>query len=383
MVLDRVEVSFSQLKTPLMQAFLRSQSGSMPAEILTLLEPQHFIGVVTRNERDEILAELWADGLPAWLRDAAMAAQPRLIGDLLVRGDETFVRVVMPIRTANSPSAMAEAYYRLAPETVHAINAETRGAALISGIAVGATAMLLYPLLLALTNQSLRLSRDLLESNLDLMRSLGSAIALRDSETDEHNYRVALYALRLAETAKMSHGIIADIMMGALLHDIGKIGIPDAVLLKPGPLTPEERGVVERHPQLGEQIIKQSAWLKRALPVVLHHHERYDGSGYPHRLSDTSIPQAARLFAIVDVFDALTTARPYKSPMSLEGALAVMEVDMAGQFDPELFAIFKRHARPLFKEIGEASDDARRVALVTAMRHYFALNAAAAPSSKG
>lgn len=368
----RVQAGISHFEAAAMQPLLGGAIAGTHEDLIPLLDREHFIGIRLRDADGRIIAEVWADGLEPELRAAALSARPRVAGDLLRSGSEAFVRVVRPLKKDGRASGRtAEAFYRLDAETVHSIDPQTRGAAMIGAATVLITTLLLYPILLGLTRRTLRLSQDLLESNLDLMRMLGSAIALRDSETDAHNYRVTLYAIRLAEASGMPPGEIADVIAGAFLHDVGKIGIPDAVLLKPGPLTPEEFQVMQKHPLLGERIVSQSAWLLRARTIVLHHHERYDGTGYPGRLAGTGIPQPARLFAIADVFDALTTKRPYKPAFTLEQALHTMQSDMAGNFDPTLLAAFTARAQPLYQNIGQATEAELHTALADAIRRYF------------
>ena len=350
-------------------------------DIARLLTPEHFIGLQLRSADGTIVAERWADRLDPAVRHAALSSSPRFGGELRRSGDEAFVRV--PHKLAGSAGTYAEAYYRLDRETVHSIDPLARGAALIGAVTVVATMLLLYPLLLGLTRRSLGLSKDLLESNLDLMRTLGSAIALRDSDTDAHNYRVALYAVRLAERLKLSTGTIADLLAGAFLHDVGKIGVPDAILLKPGPLTEDEFRIMRQHPVLGEAIVARSRWLAGARTIVRDHHERFDGSGYPAALAGTDIPLPARIFAVVDVFDALTTKRPYKPALALGEALRIMRDDMAGKLDPEILEVFTRDASYFFSSIGESPEDALHAALALDIRRYYpSVGALAVPQNR-
>jgi HD-GYP domain-containing protein (c-di-GMP phosphodiesterase class II) len=138
------------------------------------------------------------------------------------------------------------------------------------------------------------------------------------------------------------------LLLGAFLHDVGKIGISDAILLKPGPLTEEEMASMRTHVALGLKIIGSSKWLQLARGVIEGHHERFDGGGYPRGLTGTAIPLEARLFAIVDVFDALTSERPYKRPLSLAESLAVIQGAAGSQFDPDIVAAFCRIARDAY-----------------------------------
>lgn len=341
------------------------------AGVARFLTPEHFIGLQLRSAGGVLVAERWATGLDPAVRHAALSSSPRYGGELRRSGDEAFVRVLHQLDDPSAAGTYAEAYYRLDPETVHSIDPLARGSALIGAATVTATMMLLYPLLLGLTRRSVGLSRDLLESNLDLMRALGSAIALRDSDTDTHNYRVALYAVRLAERLDLPVNQIADLLAGSFLHDVGKIGVPDAILLKPGPLSAGEVQIMRQHPLLGETIVARSRWLAGARTIVRHHHERFDGSGYPAGLAGKDIPLAARLFAVVDVFDALTTKRPYKAALPLAEALRIMREDIAGQLDPGLLDVFTRNAALFHSSIGQASEEALHGMLAQDIRRYY------------
>ncbi|MBL6748886.1 MAG: HD-GYP domain-containing protein [Nevskia sp.] len=368
----RVQSAFGHFDSAAMLPLFQGNSGGSHEDLLRQLDREHFVGIRLRDPDGRVLAQFWADGIEPELRQAATDARPRFAGDLLRSGGEAFVRVARSAPVGSAPGGtVAEALYRLDPETVHSIDQQVRGAALIGATTVLVTTVLLYPILLALSRRALRLSLDLLRSNFDLMLTLGSAIALRDAETDAHNYRVTLYAIRLAEAVGMPPAEIADVIAGAFLHDVGKIGIPDAILLKPGPLAPEELRVMQRHPLLGERVVNNNPWLVRARTIVLCHHERYDGSGYPGHLAGTAIPRAARLFAIVDVFDALTTKRPYKPAFTLDQALQMMQTDMAGKFDPALLAVFTAGVERLFLEIGQAPPGELQIALGDAVRRYF------------
>ena len=146
-------------------------------------------------------------------------------------------------------------------------------------------------------------------------------------------------------------------MTGAFLHDVGKIGIRDPILLKKGKLTPEEFEIMKTHVALGIDIVSQSTWLNRAREVVECHHEKYDGTGYPKGLKGDAIPLNARIFAVVDVFDALTSNRPYKHSWTTQDALAQLRRESGSHFDPNLAGIFIDIAPSLQKEISRLDDD--------------------------
>ncbi len=179
---------------------------------------------------------------------------------------------------------------------------------------------------------------------------LGHAVAMRDHDTSAHNVRVALYAGHLGEALCLDRPMIQSLMKGAFLHDVGKIGIPDRILLKEERLTAEEFAIMRRHSELGAQLLADLAWFTDALPVVRHHHERLDGAGYPDGLMGDAIPLAARAFAIVDVFDALVSARPYKTAFPLSTALEMLEAGIGSQFDPQVASTFIPMIRPYYEQ---------------------------------
>lgn len=238
-------------------------------------------------------------------------------------------------------------------------------------LAILVTAISLYPVIIGLNNGVLQLSSKLMHSNIDLMEVLGSAIAKRDSDTDLHNYRVCLYSIRFAETCSFSDPDIRGVITGAFLHDVGKIGISDTILLKPAKLTDGEFAIMKNHVKLGTDIIAKSSWLDGARDIVEFHHERFDGSGYLARLKGESIPLAARLFAIVDVFDALTSHRPYKMPMSTSEAMQILGEGRGSHFDPALLAVFERIAVELHTEISQLQEIELRKRLHARVTDYF------------
>jgi putative nucleotidyltransferase with HDIG domain len=179
---------------------------------------------------------------------------------------------------------------------------------------------------------------------LALMRRWGESIEAKDRYTGGHCERVAEYACLLAGEVALQPGEMLWFRMGAYLHDIGKTGIPEAILNKPGPLTPEERALVRTHAELGEQMLAGVEFPWDVPGMVRWHHERWDGRGYPDGLCGQEIPLPARILCIADVFDALTTARSYHVAMTPAQAIRQMEAD-ASAFDPELFSVF-RELRP-------------------------------------
>ena len=256
-----------------------------------------------------------------------------------------------------------------------AARGEIRGSLLATALAVVAVALvislLLYPVILRLMRRLAQYSTGLLDANLATLQILGSAIAKRDSDTDAHNYRVTLYSVRLAEAVGLEHEQIQRLIKGAFLHDVGKIGIRDRILLKPGRLDKEEFEIMKTHVDHGLDIVSASPWLHDARDVVGGHHEKFDGSGYPRGLKAEAIPVTARIFAIADVFDALTSRRPYKEPFSFDDSMAILEKDRGSHFDPALVDAFAGIAGPLFERLGGREDDLPRKELKGVIDTYF------------
>ncbi len=173
------------------------------------------------------------------------------------------------------------------------------------------------------------------------LAALSAALDARDRETKGHSHRVTAYALLLADALDIRDSATRQaIEWGALLHDVGKIGIPDAILHKPGRLTPDEWQIMRRHPEIGYEILQNIPYLQPAFPIVRHHHERWDGKGYPAGLVGSEIPLPARIFALADTLDAITTDRPYRPAQSFAAAFAEISAHRATQFDPALADVF-------------------------------------------
>lgn len=180
-----------------------------------------------------------------------------------------------------------------------------------------------------------------LQNSYDLtLDALSAALDLRDRETEGHSRRVVEYTGRLAEQIGLDKETIKSIRRGALIHDIGKIGVPDAVLLKPGSLTSKERNIINRHPQAGYDMLAGIPYLREEIKIVICHQEKWDGTGYPFGLRGEEISMGARLFAIADTFDALTSDRPYRQSRSYETARRIIQKQSGKQFDPQAVAAF-------------------------------------------
>lgn len=192
------------------------------------------------------------------------------------------------------------------------------------------------------THLSLVRMEELRETRLQIVQRLGRAAEYKDNETGMHVIRMSHFSQLLALAAGCSPAWAEDLLNAAAMHDVGKIGIPDAVLRKPGPLDADEWATMRRHPEIGAEIMGEhpSGVLQLAREIALAHHEKWDGSGYPRYLAGEAIPLSARIVAIADVFDALTTRRPYKEPWPVQEAMNHIAAQAGKHFDPALVALF-------------------------------------------
>ncbi len=301
-----------------------------------------------------------------------------------VVGEDTVVQVLVPLPSKLGGNAgFFEGVFVVDRSTIAEFRTQLWRTLAAVLFAVLATTILLYPVIISLNRDVLRFSREVLKGNLETASVLGAAIAKRDSDTGEHNFRVTLYAIQLGERVGLPAIQIRQLILGAFLHDVGKIGISDNILLKPGKLTAEEFAIMRTHVALGVDIINQSEWLQGAREVIEGHHEKFDGSGYPHGLKSEGIPLAARIFAIVDVFDALTSRRPYKAPMPLEQALAIIVKDAGSHFDPQLVNQFVGIAPTLHRQIGQASESELQASMLKQATDYFLQTSTQAKSPTG
>ena len=179
-----------------------------------------------------------------------------------------------------------------------------------------------------------------------------NAIDAREHEVGNHSLRVTEFALVIARACGVKGRDLVDIYCGALLHDIGKIGVPDAVLFKQGPLTPSEQAVMHRHPETGFRIIGHIGYFARAAEIIHTHHEHYDGTGYPRQLKGEDIPHGARVFAVADSLDALTVKRPYREALVFEDAQEEIRKASGTVFDPQVVEAFFKASDELKEYIG-------------------------------
>jgi diguanylate cyclase (GGDEF)-like protein len=190
-----------------------------------------------------------------------------------------------------------------------------------------------------------RLHGELHSSYVATVRMLAEAIEAKDPSTRLHSEEVAEYVGAVADGLEIEPRRREELLIASLLHDVGKIGISERILLKPGPLTPEERRAIELHPRIGFRLVHQVPALEGVAPAVLHHHERWDGTGYPDRLAGDEIPLEARVIGVADSFSAMTADRPYRDPLSVEEACAELQRCAGSQFDPHVVSLFVEEVR--------------------------------------
>ncbi|OAQ20323.1 response regulator [Thermosulfurimonas dismutans] len=193
--------------------------------------------------------------------------------------------------------------------------------------------------------------RKIKELSLEVIFRLSRAAEYRDEHTGEHIQRMAHYSAIVARRLGLNEEVVESILYAAPLHDIGKIGIPDEVLLKPGPLDEREWEIMKKHTEIGAEILKgtNSGFVRLGEIVALYHHERWDGTGYPRGLKGSEIPLAARIVAVADVFDAVTSDRPYRKALSTEEAFKIIEEGIGSHFDPKVAEVFLEAREEILK----------------------------------
>ncbi|WP_428033464.1 HD-GYP domain-containing protein [Amphritea sp.] len=287
------------------------------------------------------------------------------------------LRVFVPLHFVKSGSESLAGYFegvRIVPDWQRKqITATAFTAALMVALASLICGAVVYPIVVYLSRENRRKAREVLDSHISMMEALGRSIAKRDSDTGIHNYRVAWIATKIAEAIEIPKDSMQALIIGSFLHDVGKIGIPDAILLKPGRLTDDEMELMRTHVEQGESILKGIGWLDEASIVVAYHHEKWNGTGYPRGLKQENIPLAARVFAIADVFDALCSKRPYKAPMSFEQSMSILIGDSGSHFDPEIVQVFKKIALGVYQRLDGISEGEAKALLQERVHYYFGL----------
>lgn len=201
---------------------------------------------------------------------------------------------------------------------------------------------------------------ELQEAYRQTLWALGSALESRDVETNAHSIRVMNYSRALGQALGLGGKTLHDIEYGVFLHDIGKIAVPDAILLKPDKLTPEEWVAMRKHPEQGRYLLAGISFLEGGIDIVYCHHERWDGEGYPRKLKGESIPFGARIFAVADTLDAMTSDRPYRKALPYDRARAEILANSSTQFDPDVVKVFREFTDTDWKRIREEAEELAR-----------------------
>jgi len=211
--------------------------------------------------------------------------------------------------------------------------------------------------LVAARTEQLRKAMANLERSYDVtLEALGDALDLKDAETEGHSKRVTAFTIAIARAMGLPKEQISIIARGAFLHDIGKMAIPDAILRKPGKLTPDEVAIMREHCYRGYQMLRKIPFLTEASDIVYSHQEKYDGTGYPRGLKQDEIPLGARIFSIADTLDAITSDRPYRAAQSLDAARAEIKRCSGTQFDPEIVEVFLRMPDNIWEDLRREID---------------------------
>lgn len=220
--------------------------------------------------------------------------------------------------------------------------------------------------LVAERTQQLSIALQDLEQSYDYtLEALGGALDAKDAETEGHCQRVTAFTITIARAMGVDKALLRHIARGAFLHDIGKMGVPDQILRKPGPLTAEEREVMRRHCKIGYDVLQRIPFLKEAAEIVLTHQESYDGSGYPNGLRGEQIPLGARIFAVADTLDAMISDRPYRKALPISAARAEIKKFSGKQFDPRVVEVFLAQPDSLWLALHEKIGDPFRLTQLT------------------
>ena len=199
--------------------------------------------------------------------------------------------------------------------------------------------------------------QDLEQSYDYTLEALGGALDAKDAETEGHCQRVTAFTITIAKAMGVDNSLLRQIARGAFLHDIGKMGVPDQILRKPGPLTAEEREIMRRHCDIGYAVLERIPFLKEAAEIVLAHQEFYDGTGYPRGLKGEQIPLGARIFAVADTLDAMISDRPYRKALPISAAREEIHRFSGTQFDPQVVKVFLAQPEQLWRELHTKSGD--------------------------
>ena len=305
------------------------QSGSSPADnVVTWVGPQHVNDQFWRRW-------LWEGVTDDTIPRTRIANGSRVEPPFRASGVNSIIAV--PLTSSNRLGGWLVAVNRMASEagTIPGYDSSETEFGTVEASLMGAAATLI-----ATHSHNVELLHEQEDLVLGVIRSMSSAIDARDPYTRGHSDRVGWYARLIAEELDLPRNVQERIYICGLLHDVGKIGVPDHVLLKPGKLSDEEFGLIQQHPEIGYDIVKNLQQFHDLLPGILHHHESIDGSGYPHGIAGDEIPFQARILAVADAFDAMTSDRPYREGMSDSKALSILRERSGVQWDASAVRAF-------------------------------------------
>ena len=276
----------------------------------------------------------------------------RAVGTWLFANKRIYQSVALPIYDSDEElTGYITGLYLVSLQDTKKIISRFILSAVLCVTAITLCAIFSYFGFLFMNNHLIRSIGELNRTTIFLIKKLGQALAKSDCANSDHNFRTLLYALNLAEKTKLPLEQKRTLIHGVFLHDIGMLPISTQVLHKDKELDENERKKLAHHPKDGSVTIKKFRWLRNAEQVIRFHHEKYDGNGYPDGAKHEKIPMVARIFSIADAFDALTSQRPYRDPVSLDESLDIMEMETGLQFDPVLLATFLEIAPELYESI--------------------------------
>jgi HD-GYP domain-containing protein (c-di-GMP phosphodiesterase class II) len=373
---ERISFVVERQKTDPLTALREVLAGTQPV----VYRAGRFVYLQVYDQQGAVVIEKTAEDLPGIQGVRTFAASQPLMfpaagkDEFLTKKIDGAWYVLVSaavVDRSGSVSVYARGVLAVAPEELARIRQAIIRSTLMAIAIVLAVSALLYPVILQLTRRLADYSTNLLDANLETLLVLGSAIAKRDSDTDAHNYRVTLYSTRMGEALGLSAAEMRPLIKGAFLHDVGKLGIPDNILLKPAKLDAQEFTVMKTHVDKGADIVQPSSWLREGTRVVGYHHEKFAGGGYPHGLRGDDIPITARIFAVADVFDALTSHRPYKKPLTFEDTMDILAEDSGKHFDPAVIEAFGKVARDLYDRYAGHEGADLKAELAEVVTRYF------------
>jgi putative nucleotidyltransferase with HDIG domain len=320
---------------PAVRIFFREALKPTAAHVAEAADAECALQSIERGDFDIIVCDVWMPGASG-LDLLAMAQQNRWdVGFILVTGDIQVETVVAALRMQAADFLLkplrAEEVSRSVTRTFERVLTLRQARAYKSSLETS----------IQRRTRELELALSELESNYQMtLEALVAALDAREHETFSHSLRVRAYARHLARRAGFPPALLPSLEQGALLHDIGKIAVADAILLKPGKLTPDEWIEMRKHPAAGDEILKRVPFLRPASAIVRHHHEHFDGSGYPDALKGAEIPLGARLFTVADTLDAMTSDRTYRKGPGFDAARSEIQRHSGKQFDPQIVELF-------------------------------------------